>query len=198
MPRASLANAVVAITYSDGKGAASQLCRITKLCHEFGLRCVGFIESREGTSDLKRCDMVLCEISTEKRTLISEDRGPSARGCRLAVHKLLDAVGSVQEQLAQDPDLLILNKFGKIECEGGGIRALVSDAVERRIPVVLAVPVRCLFHWREFIGPFAMEFEASRLANVDDLELLGILGLSFDPHPDQAKDFPVHRLEPYN
>ena len=53
--------------------------------------------------------------------------------------------------------LLVLNKFGKVECSGGGLRDLVASAIDRGIPVIIGVPRRNLEVWRNFAGEFATE-----------------------------------------
>lgn len=55
--------------------------------------------------------------------------------------------------------LLILNKFGKVECEGGGLRDLIASAIDRGIPVVIGVPKRNIDAWRSFAGELAVELE---------------------------------------
>jgi hypothetical protein len=55
------------------------------------------------------------------------------------------------------PHLLVLNKFGKVECEGGGLRDLIASAIDRGIPVIIGVPERNLDAWRDFAGEFAAE-----------------------------------------
>lgn len=59
--------------------------------------------------------------------------------------------------LEHEPDLLVLNKFGKVECEGGGLRDLIASAIDRGIPVMIGVPRRNLEAWRRFAGDFAVE-----------------------------------------
>ena len=56
-------------------------------------------------------------------------------------------------------DLILLNKFGKTETEGGGFRCVISDALSLGIPVVIGVPRRNLAAWREYAGDFALEIE---------------------------------------
>ena len=56
------------------------------------------------------------------------------------------------------PDLVIVNKFGKTECEGGGCRSLIAEAIELNVPVLVAVPVGNLEDWRRFAGGFATEY----------------------------------------
>jgi len=54
----------------------------------------------------------------------------------------------------------VLNKFGKAECEGRGLRDLIASAIDRGIPVIIGVPKRNLEAWRNFAGDFAVELKA--------------------------------------
>ncbi len=86
------------------------------------------------------------------RIAISEDRGPLARGCRLDAHEMARAIALVSDTLRERPQLLMLNKFGKAEAEGGGFRPLIAAALEQGVPVLIAVPLRNLDAWRNFAG----------------------------------------------
>ena len=48
----------------------------------------------------------------------------------------------VARSLDAEPNLLILNKFGKVEAEGRGLLDLVAMAIDRGISVVIEVPIR--------------------------------------------------------
>ena len=63
----------------------------------------------------------------------------------------------IEGNLDHAPDLLVLNKFGKAECGGGGLLDLVANAIDREIPVVIGVPKSDLAIWRDFVGEFAVE-----------------------------------------
>ena len=86
--------------------------------------------------------------------------------------------------LATDPDLLVINRFGKTEAEGGGVRPLIADAVDRGIPVLIAVPWRNIASWRVFAGELAVEFGFGDLP-VDPAAACRLLGLAppADRHP---------------
>ncbi len=101
--------------------------------------------------------MVLEEIASGECLPISQDRGPHARGCSLDVGQLLAAMQLVRAQLASRPDLLVLNKFGKTEAEGGGFRELIAEAIEEGISVLIAVPWRNIESWRLFTGGASRE-----------------------------------------
>jgi hypothetical protein len=59
------------------------------------------------------------------------------------------------------PDLLVLNKFGKTEVEGGGFRTLIAAAIEQAVPVLIGVPYRNIDPWRAFAGELAREIHLS-------------------------------------
>ncbi len=69
--------------------------------------------------------MVLHELATGRSISISENLGAGAISCRLSTPRLLEAAQLVEAQLA-DVDIVFLNKFGKAEAEGGGLRDLIA------------------------------------------------------------------------
>lgn len=73
---------------------------------------------------------------------------------------MAEATARVEGSLEQAPQLLVLNKFGKVECEGGGLRDLIASAIDRGVPVIVGVPQRNLEAWRDFAGEFAIELAA--------------------------------------
>jgi len=101
--------------------------------------------------------VILEDLATGHRTALFENRGAAARGCRLDQSALAEATARVEGSLEKVPQLLVLNKFGKVECEGGGLRDLIASAIDRGIPVVIGVPERNLDAWRTFAGEFAVE-----------------------------------------
>ena len=102
-------------------------------------------------------DVVLEDLATGHRMALFENRGAGARGCRLDEAALAEATPRIEGSLEHAPQLLILNKFGKVECEGGGLRDLIPNAIDRGIPVVVGVPKRNIDAWRSFAGEFAIE-----------------------------------------
>lgn len=105
----------------------------------------------------KRCDVLLEDLASGHRTLLFEDRGAGARGCRLDAAALVEASMKVESSLDNNPALLVLNKFGKVEADGGGMCDLMAKALERRIPAIIGVPERNLYAWRNFAGEFSTE-----------------------------------------
>jgi hypothetical protein len=88
---------------------------------------------------------------------LSEDRGREARGCRLDRGVLSEAVALVSASLENQPELVILNKFDKVEAEGRGFRDTLADAVQLGVPIVIGVPYRNIDQWRAFTEGLAEE-----------------------------------------
>jgi hypothetical protein len=139
-------------------------------CRGRGLSMAGVLQHPVCTDAAGHCDVALEDLSTGRRTDLFEDRGPGAQGCRLDVAALAEVNGNVARSLAGDPALLVLNKFGKVEAEGGGLLDLVGTAVDRGIPVVIGVPIRNLEAWRRFAGGMSVEFTSDPTEVMDWLE----------------------------
>ena len=156
-----LANPLTALVYDDGFAIGAVFQAIAANARQKGLRLGGVIETPVAPSALgRRCDMVLLDLASGQKIKISEERGALARGCRLDLDGLARTCALVMSGLPQS-DLILLNKFGKTEAEGGGFRCVISDALALEIPVIIGVPRRNLAAWRDYADDFAIEIEAS-------------------------------------
>jgi hypothetical protein len=182
MIRIETAAPITALVYSDSARAAVIMRRLVDELSAAGAAVAGYIQ--HGRS---RCDMVLENVATGSRLAISEDRGPGARGCRLDTDCLATAMVELQDGLANTTDLLVLNKFGKSEAEGGGFRPLIADAIERGIPVVLGVSWRNIEAWRGFAGDLSREVLLPEGAPLTTGSVLSALGISALRHLDGTR-----------
>ena len=176
MSRLLAAAPITALVYHEGRDVDPVMRRISDRLAAQGLSLAGFIQRDEWRADRPRCDMILQNLSGGHAIKISEDRGAGARGCRLDPSELLRAMVAAREAIATRPDLLIVNKFGKTESEGGGFRDLIAEAVTQNVPTLVAVPWRNIDNWRRFAGEFAVEYRVEDLPS-DDAGLCRALGL---------------------
>ena len=156
-PRAPLLTALV---YPQNKYPAPAFEALVACCRSRGLSLAGVLQHLVDAAPERRCDVLLEDLATGHRTAIFEDRGAGAEGCRLDEAALTEAAVRIEDSLERSPDLLVLNKFGKAECEGGGLLDLIASAMERRIAVVIGVPQGNLAAWRSFAGELAVELSA--------------------------------------
>lgn len=148
---------VAAIVYANEAYPDTIFRAIVDRCRSLGLPLAGVLRHQAFEGADRRCDVILEDLTSGHRTPLFEDRGADARGCRLDEAALAEATARVEGSLENAPELLVLNKFGKVECDGGGLRDLIASAIDRGIPVVIGVPQRNLGTWREFAGEFAVE-----------------------------------------
>ena len=151
------AQPVAAIVYANEVYPDAVFKTLVKRCRVMGLALAGVLQHQAFEGGDRRCDVILEDLATGHRTALFENRGAGARGCRLDEGALAEATARVEGSLEHVPQLLVLNKFGKVECEGGGLRDLIASAIDRGIPVIIGVPERNLDAWRSFAGQFSTE-----------------------------------------
>lgn len=176
---------ITALIYSDSDAADQALRDIAVTLMERGCKLAGLVQHNTPRPGRSRCDMILEELASGDLLGISQDRGPLARGCALDVDQLLKAMQIVRAALAERPELVILNKFGKTEAEGAGFRPLIAEAIEAGLPLLIAVPWRNIESWRNFTGDLAREIDLDRIA-ADGQSLCDRLG--FGPGPEAGRD----------
>jgi hypothetical protein len=148
---------LAAIVYADDEYPDVLFEQIVGECRSRNLLLSGVLQHPAFEGADKRCDVLLEDLASGDRTLLFENRGAGAKGCRLDVAALMATVTKVESSLENGPALLILNKFGKAEAEGGGMRGPMAKALELGIPAIIGVPSRNLDAWRAFAGEFSME-----------------------------------------
>jgi hypothetical protein len=152
-----LESSLAAIVYANDEYPDAIFKWIVSECRSRHLVLSGVLQRPAFEGADKRCDVLLEDLASGHCTLLFEDRGAGARGCRLDVAALVEASMRVEGSLEKDPALLVLNKFGKVEADGGGMCDLMAKALERGIPVIIGVPARNLDAWRNFAGEFSVE-----------------------------------------
>lgn len=127
------------IVYENSMGADGLLAQAATSLAAQGYRLGGTVQSSVHRPGRRKCDMYLRDLLSGEEILISLDRGNEARGCRLDPDAFARVSLWGERALAAGVDLLVVNKFGKEETLGRGLRPLIAEALIAGIPVVLAV-----------------------------------------------------------
>lgn len=151
---------VAAIVYPDDAYPGALFRALVDRWRAAGLTVAGVVQHQVFETADARCNVLLEDLASGHQTALFENRGSGAAGCRLDQAALAEATARVEGSLARAPDILVLNKFGKAECQGGGLRDLVAGAIGRGIPVVIGVPRQTLEVWRDFADGLAIELPA--------------------------------------
>lgn len=166
--------AIAAIVYSDGVYPDRIIAQAIEPLRAQGIALAGALQVEPVAAGRHPCDMLLEELASGDIHTLAEHRGSEARGCRLDVGLLTEIGEAVLQSLHDEPRLLVVNKFGKIEADGGGLRQAVAEAVDLGIPVLVGVPARNLDRWRAFAGPLAIELPATVGTIADWLAVHGL------------------------
>lgn len=117
----------------------------------------GVLQRRAEFGDTCCADMGLEMLSTGETIEISQPLGKESQGCRLNPGALSDITVRLTRELDTDPELLLLNRFGKGEHDGQGFRQLIARSLDCNVPVLTAVRPPYLESWREFTGDLGVE-----------------------------------------
>jgi hypothetical protein len=103
-----------------------------------GLQLSGIIRALPVNHHAHACDMNLRVLPDGPLCRISQALGSGSRGCRLNADAIETLSVEVDARLARS-DLLVINKFGKQESLGRGMRPAIARAVDLGIPVLIGV-----------------------------------------------------------
>ncbi len=80
-----------------------------------------------------------------------------------ACGRALQGVGQRLSALVEHrPDLVVLNRFGWQECNGSGLLDVLRLAIEREVPVVIAVPEALFARWLDLANGLAVKLPCDR------------------------------------
>src|SRR5690349_19870093 len=110
-------SSILALPYTDGIAADQFLSDLGYRLRDANVAVAGLGQRNTFVRDRTKCDMEIEELLSGNILQLSEDRGPEARGCRLDRSVLSAAAAMLLQVLDADrkPELVILNKFGKVE-----------------------------------------------------------------------------------
>jgi hypothetical protein len=148
---------LAAVVYESGFQIDEFLTRAANLLRAENIRLGGVLQENERCAAGSCAAMTLIDLTSQSRFRISQDLGPLAQGCRLDARGLMEIGVLLDRTIDGEVELLVLNKFGKAEAEGGGLRSAFVRAIESGIPVVTAVKSTYTEAWTQFHGGLAID-----------------------------------------
>ncbi len=141
--------------YDDGFFGDALIAQCAAGLVASGYRLGGVVQSNVHRPGRRRCDMYVKDLLGGDEIKISFDRGNEARGCRLDPDAFARIDAWVERAVLERVDLLIINKFGKEEAHGRGLRRVIAEALIAEIPLVVGVSTRNLCDFLTFAGDSA-------------------------------------------
>lgn len=128
-----------------------------------GHRLAGVVERQDQVVFNDKRDTVLKGVADGIACHLFQDLGRNAQSCTIDISAIAQSSGLVEASIGPGVDLLVINKFGKVEAEGGGFRNAIGMALALGIPVLTSVNPSFEAAWQEFTGG-----ESERLAPRED------------------------------
>jgi nucleoside-triphosphatase THEP1 len=151
---------LAALVYEKGQDPDALLRDFAAELSSRGFRAVGLVQVGDRSGSTPQLSAMLVHSGEQLR--LFQDLGPQATGCKLDVGQLLDAGAQVARAIDDGADLVIINRFGRQECEGGGLSYLVERALSAGIPVVIAVPAHRFADWIKFAEGMSVKLRCDR------------------------------------
>ncbi|QYK42487.1 MAG: DUF2478 domain-containing protein [Paracoccaceae bacterium] len=124
-----------------------------------GLRLAGTVRALPVSHHAHPCDTDIRVLPDGPLHRISQPLGQGSRGCRLDSGAIEAVAADVEARLA-GCDVLVVNKFGKQECLGRGLRPAIVRALDLGVPVIVGVNGLNLPAFLEFVDGLATPLEA--------------------------------------
>lgn len=137
--RVSARRPLAGIVFKSKYPINSLLRDVVDTLEKRGTVLAGVVQSASDAPGKRHYNVSLTSLRDGWEIPVLQDRGQLAAGCRLDPHAITDVAGRLAADLDDGADLLVINRFGRAESEGYGLRQLLEKAIASEIPVLLAV-----------------------------------------------------------
>lgn len=151
---------IAAIAGNDGASAQALLTEMAAQWRAGEAKIVGVTAEGHGLPGRTCGAGFLREIASGRAHTIYLDAPPSDTSCHLDAAGVLDAGLAIIEQIPTS-DLVVLNKFGKLEATGKGLAAAFAAAIAADKPLLTTVSEKHRNVWSNF-APGAIFLSAEK------------------------------------
>lgn len=155
---------VAAVLCPRGVDADALLAGVAADLAGEGYRIAGLTQRPVAPAAGARSVLHVADLADGALLRITQDLGEGATGCRLDAGALAAAAGALMARLDAPLDALVLNRFGKAEAEGHGLRGVAEQACARDIPVLVGLRPGHRAEWEAFSGGAATLLPPERAA----------------------------------
>jgi hypothetical protein len=138
---------LAALVYDEPSEADRLLREFVRELTDNGYRVVGLIQTRLGEGVA-----AVTVLPTGETITIAGRQGSVAGVAARPPCDLAEASARIDALIESGADLLIINRFGKLEAEGTGLIDEIARALRADIPVLVAVPRFRFSLWLSFCG----------------------------------------------
>jgi hypothetical protein len=175
---------LAALVFEKSEDANRVMAEFATALAERGRRLAGCIQVSANTQGCACPETHVLDLASGARIPILQDLGAHSQGCRADGAALADMAVRARRALEQQPDLFVVNRFGRLESEGKGMREEIAAAAVAGIPVLVGVASRYIEDWRAFALGFDEELACSQAALEDWWQRLEQAGMATESLPE--------------
>jgi hypothetical protein len=152
-----------ALVYGVKDNPDRLLLDFTEDLRRSGVRTAGLVQldGWTGQSDDRAVRTVV--LSSREVIPVGHERNLAAKGCGLDCRQLASIVKMIETAI-QGADLVVINRFGKLEAAGKGLIELIQQAADADIPVLIAVPEHRFPGWIKYSAGMSVRLPCRRTA----------------------------------
>ncbi|HNT39668.1 MAG TPA: DUF2478 domain-containing protein [Rubrivivax sp.] len=141
-----------AIEDDDSGDVDALLALMAEQQQRAGHRVRGLIMTHPNVGEGCSRPMVLVDLDTRQEFLVSQPLGQLSNSCRADPQGFARASEVLRRACDESPELVVCNRFGGLEAEGGGFRAELLEIMTQDLPLLTVVATRHLADWAAFTG----------------------------------------------
>ncbi|MGP0061210.1 MAG: DUF2478 domain-containing protein [Beijerinckiaceae bacterium] len=145
-------NRLAAVLYRPEDDVDTLLADFASDLLSSGERIGGIVQRNLKNDAGRQVGMQVIDLMTGAEISICQALGSGATACKLDPAGLAEASLAVTRAVEDEVALVIVNKFSKQEAAGHGLRSELADAIIAGLPVLTAVPEKCMDAWTVFTG----------------------------------------------
>jgi Protein of unknown function (DUF2478) len=152
--KAALAKPIAIIIAEPGEPADEQMAALAAACIRRGLKISGLIQHNQGECARPGFSMALEEIGDHggRQIPLVDSSIVAGNACRLDVAGLVEAAALLAPERHRASDCVIINKFGRQESLGRGLRDEMAALVLAGVPVLTCVRAKLRQAFEAFAG----------------------------------------------
>jgi hypothetical protein len=175
-PQSDIAAKVGVLLYDTTDEIDAMLLDAVQYVRARGIAVGGLLQRLGERLSNGKQSMWLDDIATGRTIRLDQPRGPGARACTLDTDALAQAACLLRRATEAEHGLIIVNRFGHAEANGGGMRAEIADAICSGAAVLIAVRPSRLDGLESFLGGRASLLPPSPRAITDWAERAVAIG----------------------
>lgn len=120
-----------------------------------GVRLAGVVQAYPDECENCASGLNFRDIEAGDIIRYSQQLGAGSEGCALDPQALAGVSQRIVDALGRGPELVVINRFGKAEADGHGLRGVIEAAMLAEVPLLVAVRDDFLPDWENFHGGLA-------------------------------------------